>query len=144
MEPGDVRPALKIGGIAVWLMVGAPIFLGGAVSVPRLAGWAVAYLAFLALFIVALRTRSLIAIAAQAACVIALVLLLCDGFDGALLVLGALQLGGLVSRRRGVLWIALQTALLAVAVSIHWAPRAALLLAPPYLGFQLLAFFVAY
>ena len=143
MAPGELRRALKVGGIAAWLMVGAPIFLGSALSAPRLAGWAAAYVAFLALFLIALRTSSLVAIAGEAVCVVALVLLLCDGFEGALLVLAALQLGGLVSRRRGLLWVAAQTALLAAAVSIHWAPRAALLLAPPYLGFQLLAFFVA-
>jgi signal transduction histidine kinase len=143
MEPRELRRALNTGGIAVWLMVGAPIFLGGAMSTPRLAGWAVAYLAFLALFVAAVRTRRLVLVAGQAVCVVALVLLLCDGFEGALLVLGALQLGGRLSRKRGVAWIAVQTALLAGAVSIHWSPRAALLLAPPYLGFQLLAFFVA-
>jgi signal transduction histidine kinase len=42
-----------------------------------------------------------------------------------------------------VLLIAGQTALLAGAIAVHWAPRPALLLAPPYLGFQLLAFAVA-
>jgi len=36
-----------------------------------------------------------------------------------------------------------QSAALAGAVAYHWTPRAALLLAPPYLAFQLLAFFVA-
>lgn len=143
MAPGELRRALKIGGIAVWLMVGAPILFGHALSPARLGGWAVAYVAFLALFLVALRTSSLLAIAGEAACVVALVLFLCDGFEGALLVLAALQLGGLLSRRRGLIWIGAQTALLAVAVSIHWAPRAALLLTPPYLGFQLLAFFVS-
>ena len=143
MGPGEVRRALKIGGIVVWLMVGAPILLGSASSAARLAGWAVAYAAFLALFLVALRTSSLVAIAGEAICVVALVLFLCDGFEGALLVLTALQLGGLLSRRRGLIWIAAQTALLAGAISIHWAPRAALLLAPPYLGFQVLAFFVS-
>src|SRR5438270_2284693 len=143
MPPGELHRALKVGGVAVWLMVGAPIFFGSAFSPARLAGWAVAYVAFLALFAIALRTSKLLAIAGEAACVVALVLVMCDGFEGALLVLAALQLGGLVSRRRGLLWIGAQTALLAVAISIHWSPRAALLLAPPYLGFQLLAFFVA-
>jgi signal transduction histidine kinase len=33
-----------------------------------------------------------------------------------------------------------QTLLLAIAIGIHWTPRSALLLTPPYLGFQLLAF----
>jgi signal transduction histidine kinase len=142
MGTGELRRALKIGGIAVWVMVGSALLLGGAVSTARVAGWAVAYVAFLVLFLVALRTSSLLAIAGEAVSVFALVLFLCDGFEGALLVLAALQLGGVVSRRRGLLWVVAQTVLLAVAISIHWSPRAALLLAPPYLGFQLLAFFV--
>src|SRR5207245_2928408 len=143
MGPDDLRRALKIGGVAVWLMVGAPILLGGSNSALRLTGWAVSYIAFLVLFLLALRTGKLLAIAGQAVCVVALVLTLCDGFEGALLVLGALQLGGLVSRRRGLSWIAAQSAALAGAVGYHWSPRAALLLAPPYLAFQILAFFVA-
>jgi signal transduction histidine kinase len=143
MGPAELRRALRIGGIAVWLMVGIPVFTGGIPSPARLAVWAPAYLAFLALFLFALRTGRLLAIAGQAICVVALVLSLCDGFEGALLVLGALQLGGLVSRRRGLLWIALQSAALGGAVAYHWTPRAALLLAPPYLAFQILAFFVA-
>jgi len=143
MGPDELRRALKIGGIAVWLMIGAPILFAGSNSASRLAGWAAAYVAFLALFLLALRTRRLLPIAGQAVCVVGLVLTLCDGFEGALLVLGALQLGGLVSRPRGLSWIAVQSAALAGAVAYHWTPRAALLLAPPYLAFQLLAFFVA-
>ncbi len=42
MGPDELRRALKIGGIAVWLMVGVPVFLGGINSAPRLAGWAAA------------------------------------------------------------------------------------------------------
>src|SRR2546423_6357679 len=131
MGPDLLRRTLKVGGLAVWLMVGAPILFGGSNSAPRLAGWGAAYVAFLALFLLALRTGKRLAIAGQAVCVVALILTLCDGFEGALLVLGALQLGGLVSRRRGLAWIAGQSAALARALGYHWAPRAALLLAPP-------------
>jgi len=74
----------------------------------------------------------------QAAATIAMVLTLCDGFEGTLLVVVAMQL--VMPRRRAFIWIGIQTLLLAIAVGIHWTPRAALLLAPPYLGFQLLAF----
>jgi signal transduction histidine kinase len=59
------------------------------------------------------------------------------------LVLVALQLGGRGRRRAGLVAIAMQSAALAAAVAVHWTPGAALLLAPPYLGFQLLAFFAA-
>src|SRR2546430_17497866 len=106
MGPDELRRAVKIGGLAVWLMVGAPILFAGSTSSARLAGWVAAYVAFLALFLLALRTGKRLAIAGQAVCVVALILTLCDGFEGALLVLGALQLGGLVSRRRGPLGVA--------------------------------------
>src|SRR5213082_1161725 len=68
---------------------------------------------------------------------------MCDGFEGALLVLVALQLGGRTSRRAGLAAIALQSAALGAAIAVHWNPGAALLLAPPYLGFQVLAFLAA-
>jgi signal transduction histidine kinase len=48
-----------------------------------------------------------------------------------------------VGWRTGVLLVAAETALLGAAIAVHWRPSAALLLAPPYLGFQLLAFAVA-
>jgi signal transduction histidine kinase len=131
-------------------MVGAPVIVGGANSRARLLAWSVAYAGFGAAFWLSLGRRAasargprLALLGAQGACVVAMILLLCDGFEGALLVLVALSLGGLVSRRAGVLWIAAQSALAAGAIAIHWSPRPALLLAPPYLGFQILAFLVA-
>lgn len=87
--------------------------------------------------------RAFALLALQAGCVIAMVLLLCDGFEGGLLVLVALQLGGRTSRRVGLLWVVAQTGLLLGAIAVHWSPRPAFLLAPPYFGFELLAFFVA-
>jgi signal transduction histidine kinase len=44
------------------------------------------------------------------------------------------------TKRRAFVFIAAQTLLLGIAIGIHWTPRAAILLVPPYLGFQLLAF----
>ena len=119
----------------VWLLVGLPVVAQGADSWQRMAQWAVAYILFAILF----ATDRL---ALAAACVIVTVLLLCDGFEGALLALIAMRLGArMMNVRSGVLWIVIQTLALAVAVTIHWSLRPALLLAPPYLGFQLLAFF---
>jgi signal transduction histidine kinase len=139
----ELRRLLTISGPVVWLMVGAPVYLRGSPQPWRLAGWAAAYLLFGAALWLSLRTGRSIWLFLQAVSVIALVLLLCDGFEGALLVLVALQLGGRVRRRAGLLAVVAQSAALAVAVGIHWSPSAALLLTPPYLGFQLLAFFAA-
>ena len=61
----------------------------------------------------------------------ALVLTLCDGFEGALLVLVAMQLGSRVDRRTGLVWIAVQTVLLCAAITYHWSLRPALMLAVP-------------
>jgi signal transduction histidine kinase len=130
-----------IGGLVAWLMVGAPVLIQGSNSPSRFLEWLVAFLLFGALFVADLVRPSLPRLALAGACVVTLVLLLCDGFEGALLVLVAMRLGGRVSRGAGLAWILVQTLLLAGAVAIHWSPRPAVLLTPPYLGFQVLAFF---
>ncbi len=142
---------LRFGGLAAWLGVGVPLWLQRDQIRPgALPGWLAAWL----LFAVALwlttdgrdlkgtcsRGIVLALLAVQAISVLALVLQLCDGFEGTLMVVVAMQLAPRVSRRAGLAWIAVQTLLLAAAVTVHWSLRPALLLAPPYLGFQILAF----
>ncbi len=128
----------------MWGMVGLPLLFHGGLDPRRLAAWAVVYTAFaVALWLDTGGRRRSVLLPLEVACVLAMVMLLCDGFEGALLVLVALQLGPRVSLRAGIAWVVLQTALLALAISLHWTPNAALLLAPPYLGFQLLALLVA-
>lgn len=148
VDSAELRRVLKLGGFAVWLMVGAPVFINGAKDPRRLVLWAVAYAGFGLAFRRSTgpslaRGRFLALLAVEVASILTMVLLLCDGFEGALLVLVALSLGGVLPRRSGAAWIAVQSALLAAAIAIHWSPRQAILLSPPYLGFQLLAFLVA-
>lgn len=126
--------AIRLASLAVWLLVGLPVIVQGANTWQLMAQWAVAYVLFIILF----ETDRL---ALAAACVVVTTLLLCDGFEGALLVLIAMKLASRETVRKGVTWIAIQTLLLTIAISIHWSPRSAFLLAPPYFGFQLLAFF---
>jgi signal transduction histidine kinase len=140
--PRELRRLLAIGGAAVWVMVAVPILLRGTMGW-RLAVWLAAYVLFGAALLLSLRTERLRWIIPQAACVVAQVLAMCDGFEGALLVLVALQLGGRTSRRVGLAAIALQSAALFVAIAVHWNRPAAVLLTPPYLGFQLLAYLAA-
>jgi signal transduction histidine kinase len=125
---------LRIGGLLTWLAVGVPVAINATSSPARLALWFVAFAAFGIGFI----TRIL---SVQTAAVIAMVAILCNGFEGSLLALIAMQLGSVMSRRPGVWWVLVQTALFFAAISFHWSPRPAFLLTPPYLGFQLLAFF---
>ena len=135
---------LRWGGLAAWFGVGLPIWVHSPVKPAIFAGWLASWLLFaVAFWVTAGRVRrgDLALLAFQAACVIALVLFLCDGFEGTLLVLIAMQLASRVSRRTGLVWIVVQSTLLALAIGIHWSPRPAILLTPPYLGFQILAFF---
>jgi len=132
---------LGIAGLTAWLMVGLPVVIQGANAPGVMLRWAVAYVLFGALFIAGLKHPRLSLLAMEALCVVVMVLLLCDGFEGALLVMIAMRLPSLLDRRRGLLWIAVQTLLLGGAVAFHWNGRSAFLLAPPYLGFQILAFF---
>ena len=137
--PVHTRP-FAVAGLFVWAMVGIPVIAGGAVTPQLMISWAVVYALLAALFLAELRFPSLALLALQAACVVVVVLLLCDGFEGALMVLIAMRLATRVDRVKGLVWIATQTALLALAIGIHWTPRSAVLLTPPYLGFQILGF----
>ncbi|HYM59359.1 MAG TPA: histidine kinase [Thermoanaerobaculia bacterium] len=132
---------LAVAGLIAWAMAGVPVILRGADTPMRMAQWAVAFVLLAALFAADLRRPRLTFLALGALCVVDMVLLLCDGFEGALLVLIAMRLGSRVDRLMGLTWIGAQTILLAAAVAIHWNANAAWLLAPPYLGFQILAFF---
>lgn len=139
---------LRWGGVVAWLMVGLPI-LSNEIRRPAVfAVWLGAWLIFVAAFWVSAdgrektRGEALGLPVLQVVCVLALVLTICDGFEGALLVLVAMQIASRVSRPTALAWIVVQSVLLCVAISIHWSLRPALMLAPPYLGFQLLAFFL--
>jgi signal transduction histidine kinase len=129
---------IRLGGAIVWIAIGAHVLANGANSRQLLYSWAFAYLLFGAAFAMRITIATLVV---QVAAVIAIVLLLCNGFEGTLLVLVAMQLGGLLSRRSAISWIAVQSLLLFIAIAIHWSRGPAMLLVPPYFGFQLLAFF---
>ncbi len=74
---------LQIAGLMVWVMVALPVIIqGGANSTSLMIGWAIAYLLFAALFIADLRWPRLSLLAMQAACVVVVVAILCDGFEG--------------------------------------------------------------
>ena len=135
---------IRTGGFIAWIAVGLPVIVNGATDPWRMLAWCAAFVAFGAAFLFSSRStpppRAVLAIEPLA--VAGMVFLLCNGFEGTLLVLVAMQLGGSVSRREGLAWIVAQTLLASVAMAIHWTPRSAILVMPPYLGFQILALFV--
>ncbi len=128
-------------GLAAWLGV-CVATLSAAPADANLLIWGCASLLFLLALLWHARAPaiSVVALALQSIGVITMVALLCNGYEGLLLVLVAAQLGLRGNPRLGLTWIALQTLALALAIAFHWTPRPALLLTPPYLGFQLLMF----
>ena len=144
----EVTRVLRLAGVLAWLMVGFPVARGGIGRPEAFAVWLGCFVAFGALYawttvrLHARRAVILASLAAQAGCVIAMTARQCRGMEGTLLVLVAMQLGLVASRRAGLAWIAIQSLALAWAIAHHWSASSAILLTPPYLGFQVLAFFV--
>jgi signal transduction histidine kinase len=133
---------IGIAGLIAWIMVGLPAFIYHANAPKWDLRWVIAFLLFGVAFAADLARPRFVLLLVESAAAIALILFRCNGYEGTLLVVLAMQLGPRLGRTSGIIGIVAQTILLAVAVSLRLSPRAALLLAPPYLGFQLLAFFV--
>jgi signal transduction histidine kinase len=150
----EYRRLLRRGGLAVWLMVGAPVIAFAIASPSRgtpplpLTAWVASYLLFGAALLRATSRRlglggpraALLLAAGQALAVFALVALPpCFGLEGALLVLVALEIGPLLSQRAALVWIASQSAGLLATVWLHWGWHWGVVLAFAYLPFQLIA-----
>jgi signal transduction histidine kinase len=137
---------LRVAALVVWAMVGVPLVVRGVATNPvAMLGWAMAYVAFGGALGLTLRGADgprrgvLWLIGLQALAVIVMVRLLCQGWEGSLLVLVAAELGIFLQRRAGLVWIVSQTLLFAWAIASHWSTGSALLLTPPYFGLQILA-----
>ena len=132
---------LRALGVLVWLGICATTVLQ-AEWTERLAVWAVASVSFvLAFWRNASRARAApVELLVQAVAVVVMVGLLCNGFEGFLLVLMAAQLGLWSRMPYGALWVSLEALAIGVAIAFHWSPRSALLVVPPYFGFGLLMF----
>ncbi|HEY6064580.1 MAG TPA: sensor histidine kinase [Thermoanaerobaculia bacterium] len=150
----DYRRLLRTGGFAVWVAVGLPVLVFSAIGLSRqreatpILAWVAAYLLFGLAFGLATSRRRLesnpsgvlLLLAGQTAAVLALVALPpCFGLEGALLVLVALVLGGVLPRRAAFAWILAQSAGLLAVVWLHWDWHWAVVLTFAYLPFQLIA-----
>lgn len=133
-----------IGTIALvtWLLVAIPVLLYHVPDGSLGWQWSAVYLGFGLLFALDLRRPHLLFLALASAAALYLVVLRCNGYEGALLALVAMQLGTRMHRFTGIAWILGQTLLLGIANTMAFNPRATWLLLPPYLGLQLVAFFV--
>src|SRR5256885_8128000 len=92
-------------GIVLWLMVGLPLLIQPEGDAWRLAAWLAAFLLFGACFFFG---QALAFLAIESLAVMAMVLVRCNGFEGTLLVLVAMQLGARMTTRRGIAWIVAQ------------------------------------
>jgi signal transduction histidine kinase len=70
-----------------------------------------------------------------------MIVLVCSGHEGALLVLVAAQLGWFMPLRHALLWVAVQAVLMGAILSVGWPLRTTLSLMATYVGFQVLALF---
>ena len=138
---------MALAGLVAWLLVSLPTWIEASAS-PRFPAWAAAWLACGAAMVVVARRPRLdavagVALALQGVGVAVMVGLLCNGFEGMLLVFLAAQLGRIAGLRRGIVWMVAQTLGVSAALAVHWSPRAAVMLMAPYFGFQLFALFAA-
>jgi signal transduction histidine kinase len=136
--------AIRWAGFATWVVVALPTFAGAQAS-PRFPVWLAAWLVFGGASAVVSRRPRLDAagvcgLVLQGAAVVVMVGLLCNGFVGLLLVVVAAELGRLAGLRLGIAWLVLQTLAAGAAIALHWSLRPALMLMPPYLGFELFTF----
>src|SRR5260370_37331567 len=149
MSP-QARGLLRVAGFLVWFLAGLPLFVQ-VVQVPELLHqtryicWLSCYFAFGATFGLTrwdtgsrgTRRLQLGLLAIQAATALAMIVLVCSGHEGALLVLVAAQLGWFMSLRHALLWVATQAVLMGIVLT--FGGRSTLSLMFTYVAFQVLA-----
>lgn len=143
---------MRFAGFLVWFLAGLPLFVR-VVQIPELIHqaryicWLSCYFAFGATFGLtrwdtgSRRTRRLQLglLAIQAATALVMIVLVCSGHEGALLVLVAAQLGWFMSLRHALLWVATQAVMMGIVLT--FGGRSTLSLMSTYVGFQVLALF---
>jgi signal transduction histidine kinase len=151
MSP-EARGLLRFAGFLVWFLAGLPLFVR-VVQIPdllhqtRYICWLSCYFAFGATFgltrwdtgSAGTRRLQLGLLAIQAATALVMIVLVCSGHEGALLVLVAAQLGWFMSLRHALLWVSTQAVLMGIVLT--FGGRSTLSLMSTYVGFQVLALF---
>jgi signal transduction histidine kinase len=130
---------LRATGLLVWFALSATTLLQAKSDV-RLAIWSVGSLLFAAAFWrgTSAAGPSVVILIVQGAAIVEMVAVLCNGYEGFLLVLMAAQLGYWGRIPYPFLWITLEAIALGVAIALHWSLQPALMLTPPYFGFGVL------
>ena len=153
MSP-EARGLLRFAGFLVWSLAGLPFFLRLTqapefLHQPRYWLWLSCFFIFGATFGMTpwnaddprLRWRQLASLAVQSITALIMIVLVCSGHEGALLVLVAAQLGWFMPLRNALLWVTAQAVLMGTILSVGWPLRTILSLMATYVGFQVLALF---
>ena len=151
MSP-EAKGLLRFAGFLIWSLAGLPLFVS-LVQVPELLQqprywlWLSCFFVFGATFGLTRwnvsspqgRRLQLASLAVQTTTALVMIVLVCTGHEGALLVLVSAQLGWFMSLRRAMLWVAVQAALMGVILT--FGGHATLSLMSTNVGFQVLALF---
>lgn len=148
-SPGtETLRQLRRAGLLVVVLVAVAAAIEGRGRLAGVVPWSLALALFAGLYAVTVprlaapgRARWL-ALAEQSVCVIVMVASQVRGLEGMLLVLVALELGVIASRRLASCWIVAQSAGLFLGILYRWSLRDAVLFTLPYLGCQLLTFVI--
>src|SRR5216683_7561325 len=153
MSP-EARGLLRFAGFLIWSLAGLPLFVGlvqmpDLLQQPRYWLWLTCFFVFGATFGLTRwnvsspqgRRLQLASLAVQTTTALVMIVLVCTGHEGALLVLVSAQLGWFMSLRRALLWVAVQAALMGTILVFGWPLRTTLYLVSTYVGFQVLALF---
>jgi signal transduction histidine kinase len=151
MSP-EARGLLRFAGFLIWSLAGLPLFVGlvqmpDLLQQPRFWLWLTCFFVFGATFGLTQwnvsspqgRRLQLASLAVQTTTALVMIVLVCTGHEGALLVLVSAQLGWFMSLRRALLWVAAQAALMGAILT--FGGHATLSLMSTNVGFQVLALF---
>lgn len=153
MSP-EARRLLRLAGFLTWSLAGLQLFVWlfqepMLLQQPRYQLWLACFFVFGVTFGLtpwnegSARPRriQLALLAVQAVTALVMLLLVCSGHEGALLVLVAAQLGWFMPLRRALLWVVIQAVLMGVILALGWPLASILSLMATYVAFQVLALF---
>jgi len=153
MSP-EARRLLRLAGFLTWSLAGLPLFVWlfqtpMLLHQPRYLLWLACFFIFGVTFgltpwnegSVQPGRIQLALLAIQAVTALVMLVLVCSGHEGALLVLVAAQLGWFMSLRRALLWVVIQAVLMGAILALGWPLASILSLMATYVAFQVLALF---
>lgn len=148
------RALLRLAGFLTWILAGLPMFVN-LIRVPQLLTdqrhwlWLTCFFAFGVTFGLTTWTvwpekpklRQLAALSAQTLTALVMILLVCSGQEGSLLVIVAAQLGWLLPLRQAMTWMSIQAVLMGAILAFARSASVSLFLMATYVGSQILALF---